>query len=54
MASISFDTPLLSGDGLLDLIPQRAPIVMVDRFFGMDDYGSYTGLEVEANWMNAA
>lgn len=47
MAAISFDTPLLSGDELLDLIPQRAPIVMVDRFFGMDDNGSYTGLKVE-------
>lgn len=44
-----FNTPLLSGDELLELIPQRPPIVMVDRFFGMDENGSYTGLTVEAS-----
>ena len=49
MAAISFDTPLLAGDELLELIPQRPPIVMVDRFFGMDQNGSYTGLKVEAS-----
>lgn len=49
MAAISFDTPLLTGDELLELIPQRSPIVMVDRFFGMDENGSYTGLKVEAS-----
>ena len=49
MAAISFDTPLLAGDELLELIPQRQPIVMVDRFFGMDENGSYTGLKVEAS-----
>ncbi|WP_075559536.1 hydroxymyristoyl-ACP dehydratase [Parabacteroides timonensis] len=49
MAAISFDTPLLAGDELLELIPQRPPIVMVDRFFGMDESGSYTGLKVEAS-----
>lgn len=47
MDTISFDAPLLSGDELLELIPQRPPIVMVDRFFGMDDNISYTGLKVE-------
>lgn len=49
MAAISFDTPLLAGDELLELIPQRPPIMMVDRFFGMDENGSYTGLKVEAS-----
>ncbi len=49
MAATSFNTPLLAGDELLELIPQRPPIVMVDRFFGMDDAGSYTGLKVEAS-----
>ena len=49
MAATPFDTPLLLGDELLGLIPQRQPIVLVDRFFGMDDNGSYTGLKVEAS-----
>lgn len=49
MAEIFFDTPLLEGDELLELIPQRQPVVMVDRFFGMDETGSYTGLTVEAS-----
>ena len=29
MSALSFDTPLLSGDELLELIPQRPPVVMV-------------------------
>lgn len=49
MEATPFDIPLLSGDELLELIPQRSPIVMVDRFFGMDENGSYTGLTVEAS-----
>lgn len=47
MSVISFDTSLLSGDELLDLIPQRPPIVMVDRFFGIEENASCTGLKVE-------
>lgn len=43
------DTPLLQGEELLELIPQRSPIVMVDTFFGVDEAGSYTGLEVGRN-----
>lgn len=42
-------SPLLSGSQLLDIIPQRPPIVMVDRFFGMNEKGSYTGLKVESS-----
>lgn len=49
MNDISFDKPLLSGMELLDLIPQRPPIVMVDRFFGINEEGSYTGLKVESS-----
>lgn len=33
-------------DNILDLIPQRAPIVMVDEFLGMDDNVSRTSLSV--------
>lgn len=47
MSALSFDTPLLSGDELLELIPQRPPVVMVNHFYGMDEDGSYTGLKVE-------
>lgn len=49
MTTISFDAPLLSGDALLELIPQRPPIVMVDRFYGMDEQASYTGLKIESS-----
>lgn len=37
---------VLSGEALLELIPQRSPIVMVDQFLGMTGMGSYTGLAV--------
>ena len=37
-------TPVLSGDGILTLIPQRPPIVMVDSFFGLQQEYSFTGL----------
>ena len=30
-------TPIISGEGILNLIPQRPPIVMVDSFCGTDD-----------------
>lgn len=39
--------PLLKGDEVVSLIPQRAPFVMVDCFYGMDENGSYTGLTIE-------
>lgn len=44
---MAWNTPWLAGEALLELIPQRSPIVMVDRFFGLDDEGSYTGLTVK-------
>ena len=34
---------------ILGLIPQRAPIVMVDRFLGLEDGISTTCLEVRAD-----
>lgn len=41
-----FSTPLLAGNDILSLIPQRPPIVMVDSLFGVDDVYSYTGLTI--------
>lgn len=48
MNNSPFQTPILSSDELLTLIPQRSPIVMVNRFYGIDEEASYTGLKVEA------
>lgn len=41
--------PLLVGSELFKLIPQRAPIVMVDTFWSADDTGAETGLSIEAD-----
>lgn len=40
--------PLLVGEGLYKLIPQRNPIVMVDTFFGASEEGAETGLHVQS------
>ena len=40
--------PLLKGEELYKLIPQRNPIVMVDTFFGANDEGAETGLHVQS------
>ncbi len=37
---------IICGDDILELIPQRVPIVMVDKFYGMDDNISVTGLSI--------
>ena len=37
---------ILQGEEILQLIPQRAPIVMVDKFYGVDDNFSYSGLTI--------
>lgn len=37
---------LMQGDDLLTLIPQRPPIVMVDRFYGIEKSDSFTGLKI--------
>lgn len=39
--------PLLVGEGLYKLIPQRKPIVMVDTFFCADSESAETGLHVQ-------
>ena len=41
-----FQLPVYSGDAILELIPQREPMVMVDKFFGLDDRDSFAGLTV--------
>lgn len=38
--------PILKGDEILRLIPQRPPIVMVDKFYGVEEDCSYSGLTV--------
>ena len=40
--------PLLEGEGLYRLIPQRNPIVMVDTFFRADENGAETGLHIQS------
>lgn len=38
--------PILTGEGLYKLIPQRPPIVMVDSFFEADAENATTGLTI--------
>lgn len=38
--------PPIEGEALLQLIPQRPPMVMIDRFFGIEGSESQTGLTV--------
>lgn len=37
---------IVSGSQITEYIPQRSPIVMVDKFFGVEDTSSYTGLTI--------
>ncbi len=46
MISNPFHTPILAGDQILALIPQRSPIVMIDSLYGVHDNLSYTGLTI--------
>ena len=39
---------LISGNELLDLIPQRPPVVMIDKFIFSDDTSSVSGLTIPA------
>ena len=41
--------PLLTGEELYKLIPQRSPIVMVDTFFQANTDGADTGLHITPN-----
>lgn len=38
--------PIIQGEGILNLIPQRPPIVMVDTFYGIENDCSYSGLTI--------
>ena len=38
--------PLYKGEGIKELIPQRAPIMMVDTFYKADETDCETGLTV--------
>lgn len=41
--------PILSGEGIYRLIPQRPPIVMVDTFFEADAVSASTGLTIKSD-----
>lgn len=40
---------IVERDELLNLIPQRPPIVMVDKFYGFEGDSSFTGLDIESD-----
>jgi len=40
------ENAIASGDAIMDYIPQRPPIVMVDAFFGIDGNRSCSGLTI--------
>ncbi|MBE6286901.1 MAG: hydroxymyristoyl-ACP dehydratase [Mediterranea massiliensis] len=46
MLNMENRTPILQGEELLKLIPQRAPIVMVDAIYEVDAAGATTGLTI--------
>lgn len=39
--------PIIQGEEILGLIPQRQPIVLVDKFYGIENNNSYTGLTIK-------
>lgn len=39
--------PLLNGEGILDVIPQRPPVVMVDVLYAVSDDSADTGLTID-------
>lgn len=41
-----FQYPVYSDDAALELIPQREPMVMIDKFFGIVDRESFSGFTV--------
>lgn len=41
-----FEEAIITGNEILKYIPQRAPIVMVDSFYGMNEIASCCGLTV--------
>ncbi|WP_073348445.1 hydroxymyristoyl-ACP dehydratase [Bacteroides congonensis] len=40
---------IIHGEGILGLIPQRPPIVMVDSFFDIEENCSYSGLTITSD-----
>lgn len=40
---------ILKGEEILQLIPQRPPIVMVDKFYGVNDNLSCSGLTIQSD-----
>ena len=40
---------ILQGKEILQLLPQRAPIVMVDKFYGVEEDCSFSGLTISAD-----
>lgn len=40
---------LMTGDDIKLLIPQREPVMMIDKFYGITDDISYSGLTVKAD-----
>ena len=41
-----FEKAIISDDEVIEFIPQRAPVVMVDEFFGVSDNVSVSGLTI--------
>ena len=41
--------PIIQGEGIWNLIPQRPPIVMVDSFCGIEDDCSYSALTITSD-----
>lgn len=44
-----FEKAVISADEITEFIPQRAPIVMVDEFFGIDGNVSVSGLTIDGD-----
>ncbi len=40
---------IVEGEAIFGLIPQRPPMVMVDRFYGIDGNSSYAGLTIQTD-----
>lgn len=45
----NFQTPIYQGGDILKLIPQRPPMVMVDKFFGIEENHSFSGLTISSD-----
>lgn len=44
---MTYSSPIMKGEEIYRLIPQRAPIIMVDKLYHADEYGAVTGLDIE-------